>query len=72
MEKIKLTLEIEVQFHGYKTKRLNQKARTGIRKWIRDAAQHHLCFIPMYVEKGEDGSLIEDCSSRTKIKILEV
>ena len=74
MRSIKFTCEIEVPFHEYKTKKLNKKAFSYIKRWLRDCFKNtsQLNFIPLYVEKDEDGCWIEDACSESKIKILKI
>lgn len=67
--KTKFSVEIEVPFEPYKTAKLNRKAINHIKRWITEALQQDLSFIPLYIEKDEHGSSIEDCSCRTKFTV---
>lgn len=64
-----VTVEIKVPYNSYSNKELNKKARSEIKRWIKETVEDELSFITMYVEKDPTGGAIEDCSKKTTIKI---
>lgn len=67
--KVKIKAEIEVPFYAYDTKRLNEKAKREIKRWIKETLNNQLSYIPLWVEKDEYGTAIEDCAKKSKIKV---
>lgn len=73
MRKLKETIvvTIEVPFYSYENKKLDDLARREIKRWIKETVENELSYIPMYVEKDNHGSYLEDCSRKTKISIRQ-
>jgi hypothetical protein len=65
--KVKIAFEIEGPFIEYSNEKINKKAESSIKRWIKETLRNELSYIPFYVEESIDGSLIEDCSRKTKI-----
>ena len=64
-----ITISLRVPFHGYKTNILNKRALEGILNWTRETIKNELRFIPLYVEKDEYGSFIEDVTLKSSIAV---
>lgn len=65
-----ITCNIEVPYCPYKNKKMNKKAEQCIKKWIKEILQSEASFIPLYVEKDDNGSAIEDCAKLSKIEVI--
>jgi len=70
MRTISLNLKIDVLFHEYASEKINKKAESLIRKYIKETMRNELSYIPIYAEKDKNGAFIEDESSKTSIKVL--
>lgn len=64
---MKFNIEIEAKYYPYSTKAKNKKADAQIKKWIKSLLEFE--HIPLYIEKDENGSYIEDCTKQIKIKL---
>ena len=63
---VKLTCELEIPYESYSNLSLYKKAEKSILNWIKGMFID--CFnIPLYIEKDDDGSYIEDCTGKIKV-----
>ena len=67
MRKVKCTIEITAEYHKYDKEVTNRSADKHIRRWIKES-MNDLRHIPIYAEKDENGSYIEDCTRKVTIK----
>lgn len=67
---MKINIEIDVDFSPYDTKRKNERAETSIRAWVLEVVRDSCSYIPMYIERDCNGSMIEDCTKKSRIKIV--
>jgi hypothetical protein len=67
---VKVVVEMNVSFESYNDKAKDGKAKNQIRKFVRDVLDD-CSYIPLYVERDDDGSDIEDVTHSTRIKITE-
>ena len=65
MIKHRILIEIEASFHAYDSDAKNKRAKKHIETWIMDSIDRH---VPIYAEKDENGSYIEDCTRKIKVK----
>jgi len=65
-----MLVEIEVPFHEYDNIKKNTKAMSQIKRWIISAIREESLFVPLYVDKDENGSVIEDATGKSKAKIV--
>lgn len=70
MIKHKLKLAIEVEFESYGNKRLDQKAIGCINKYILATLKNECGHIPLYIQKDENGSVLEDATKKLKIQVI--
>lgn len=63
---MKITIEIEAKYDPYSTEAKNIKADRQIKNWLRSLLDME--HIPLYIDKDENGSAIEDCTRRLKVK----
>ena len=66
---IKFNVALDITFHEYDSRTKNRRAASHIKRWIKDTLDSHCSFIPIYVERDENGSYIEDCTRKSKIKV---
>ena len=71
---VKVTCELEVPFFSYEKKSLDKEAERQIKRWIKDAlagdvVTEGIRYIPLFVEKDEDGELFDDSTGRVKLKV---
>lgn len=67
---IKITAEVVLSFEQYGNEELDNIAKKQIQRYVKDILMDQLTYIPIYVEKDENGALIEDCTKRTIIKFI--
>lgn len=68
IKKINLLASIEISYYPYKNKKKNKKAETDIVRWVRSSLED-INYIPLYIEREENGSAIEDITQKARIKI---
>ena len=67
---VKILIEITTEFESYDNDELNELAFQDIREYVEESFDV-LGYIPLYVEKNEHGSWIEDSTSEVKTKVLK-
>lgn len=67
--KFKVDVSIFIEYEKYPTKKMNLSAKRQIRAWIKYTLNNEAGYIPFYVEQNENGSIIEACTRKTKIKL---
>jgi hypothetical protein len=68
-KKVRIDITFFAEFEKYSSKKKNLAAERQIRAWVRDTLNNCAGYIPFYVEKGENGAMLEGCTPRTKFKI---
>lgn len=66
-KKVKFKTEIVLSFFPYDSKKKNERARSSLRRTIRNALRNS-DFYAMYIEKDEGGSQIEDVAQVVSVK----
>jgi hypothetical protein len=66
-----LTYQIKCPYESYDKKHLDKKAEKSIIFWLEDTLKSECSYVPMYVEKDENGSFIEDCTSQITFKRIK-
>ena len=65
-KKIRLTATFVVEWDAYTTATKNAKAHAHVRKYLEGMIRANMIgrgVIPIYIERGWDGAMIEDCAS---------
>lgn len=69
MKTLKITVNLEIPYHEYKTQLLNKRAESAIKKWVKSFLNLELAYIPIYVEYDSTGAAIEDVTGKIKNQI---
>lgn len=62
-------VQLVVPFLSYENDKMDRKAQRDIERWVKETMRNDLSFIPLYVEKGENGSPIEDSTRKAICKV---
>lgn len=70
-KKVTITVDLEIEFNAYTTQRKNIRAAKHLRKWVEDTVKELVGndSIPLYIEKDENGSAIEEYATGTKANV---
>lgn len=69
MKKLNIKIDVSVMFEEYASKRMNKSVEKQIRTWLKDTLNNCAAYIPFYVEEDDNGSMVECCTRRTKVKV---
>lgn len=66
-----ITVTLQTSFCSYENQAKDKKVLKQIAKYVKETLQNEASFIPLYIEKDEHGSAIEDSSKKSSIEIKQ-
>lgn len=64
-------LRISAPFSTYGDRKLDKKALKQIKRYIEEKVKDECNFLPLYVNKDENGEYIEGCTRKTSVKLTK-
>lgn len=64
-------LRIIAPFHTYGDKKRDKKALIQIKRYIEEKVKEECNFLPLHIDKDQDGHAIEDCTRKTSVKLTK-
>lgn len=71
-EHAKFVIEVEYAWDPFTTKQKNQRAANALKRWLHDLIDFEAAGPPLFIDKDENGSAIEDYAECVKFSVKGV